>query len=138
MATIAVKPFVLKDVLFTVDADNYEAHVSQVQFDPSSSVQTWQGLTPDASFTDVTTATWLAALAFAQDWETPDSLSIYLYEHEGEEVPVTFKPRSGVGPSFSVTLVISPGSIGGTVNSFATATVSLGCKGKPQLVPVTP
>lgn len=135
MATIAVNPFVLKDVLLTIAADNYEAHVSQVQFDPSSSLQTWQGLAPGATFTDASLATWVAVLAYAQDWETPNSLSQYLYNHEGESIDVTFKPRSGSGPSFSATLVITPGSIGGTVNSFATATVTLGCKGKPELVP---
>ena len=135
MATIAVKPFVLKDVVLTVDEDNYEAHCSQVQFDPSSSTQTWQGLTPEATFTDVSIATWQATLAYAQDWETADSLSIYLYEHEGEEIDVVFKPRSGSGPTFTATLIITPGAIGGTVNQFATATVTLGCQGKPVLVP---
>lgn len=134
MSTIAVKPFVLKDVLLSVATDNYEAHVSQVQFDPSSSIQVWQGLTPTSVHTDVTTATWQAVLAYAQDWETPNSLSRYLYDHEGQEVPVVFKPRSGSGPSFSATLVITPGSIGGTFNSFATGSVTLGVKGKPQIV----
>jgi len=135
---IAVKPFVLKDVLLTIEEDNYEAHVSQVQFDPSSSIQVWQGLTPTSTHTDATTATWQAILAYAQDWETADSLARYLYENEGKEIPVIFKPRSGVGPSFSVTIIITPGSIGGTVNSFATASVTLGCKGRPELVPATP
>lgn len=135
MATIEVKPFVLKDVLFTVASDNYEAHCSQVQFDPSSSSQTWQGLTPTATFTDTTIATWTCALTYAQDWETADSLAIYLHEHEGEEIEVTFKPRSGSGPSFTATLIVTPGTIGGTVNQFATATVTLPCQGKPALVP---
>lgn len=137
MAQIAVKPFVLKDVLFTVALDSYEAHLSQVQFDPSSSIQTWQGLTPTSIHTDATTATWQGVLAYAQDWETPNSFSRYLYDHEGEEIDVVFKPRSGSGPSFEVTIIITPGSIGGTVNSFATASVTVGCKGKPELVPAT-
>jgi len=135
MATIAVKPFVLKDVLLTVEDDNYEAHVSQVQFDPSSSVQTWQGLTPASVFTDATVATWTCTLAYAQDWETADSLSLYLHENEGESIDVVFKPRSGSGPSVEATLIVTPGAIGGTVNQFATATVTLGCQGKPTIVP---
>lgn len=138
MAKIAVNPFVLKDVLLTIDADSYEAHVSQVQFDPSSSIQTWKGLTPTSVHTDATTATWQGVLAYAQDWENPDSLSRFLYEHEGEEIDVVFKPRSGVGPSFAVTIIVTPGSIGGTVDAFATASVTVGCKGRPELVPVTP
>ena len=138
MAKIAVNPFVLKDVLLQVAADNYEAHVSQVQFDPSSSIQTWKGLTPTSVHTDATTATWQGTLAYAQDWETPNSLARYLYDHEGEEIDVVFRPRSGSGPSFSVTIIVTPGSIGGTVDAYATASVTVGCKGRPELVPVTP
>lgn len=135
MAKIAVKPFVLKDVLLTIAADNYEAHVSQVQFDPSSSIQTWQGLTPESSHTDATVATWVAQLTYAQDWETTNSLSRYLYENEGDEIAVVFRPRNGVGPSFAATLIVTPGAIGGTVNQFATASVTLACKAKPVLTP---
>lgn len=135
MATIGVAPFVLKDVILTIEDDSYQAHVSQVQFDPSASTQTWQGLTPTSVHTDSTIATWTCTLAYAQDWETVDALSRYLFDNEGLEKDVIFKPRSGSGPSFEATIIITPGAIGGTVNSFATATVTLGCKGKPTLVP---
>lgn len=135
MATIAVNPFILKDVLLTLDADNYEAHVSQVEFTPSSSPQTWQGLTPTATFTDVTTATWTCVLNYAQDWSNPDSLSYKLHAEEGAEWPVVFKPVSGSGPTVTATLIVTPGAIGGTVNSYATASVTLAVKGKPALVP---
>lgn len=134
MVAVTVKPFVLKDVLLKIDADNYEAHVSQVEFTPSASTQTWTGLAGN-TVTDVSTATWAATLAYAQDWETADSLSRYLYDHEGDEVAVEFTPRSGSGPKFTASLIITPGAIGGTVNGFATATVTLGMSGKPVLVP---
>lgn len=132
MAEITVNPFVLRDVLFTVDADSYQAHVSAVTFTPASSIVNWQGLTPDATFSFPTATTWTADLEYAQDWSTADSLSRYLFEHEGDEVDVTFEPVAG-GPSITATLVIVPGAIGGTVNQVATATVSLGVKGKPVL-----
>ena len=135
MATIAVSPFVLKDVLLTVELDNYEAHVSQVEFTPTAATQTWQGLTPTASYTDVSAATWTCTLTYAQDWETANSLAIYLFNNEGQSVDVTFKPKSGSGPSFDATLIVTPGVIGGTVNQFAVATVTLGVSGKPALVP---
>jgi hypothetical protein len=133
---IAVSPFVLRDCTLKIGADNYEAHVSQVQFNPSSSTQTWKGLTPTAVFTDVTTATWTCTLAYAQDWTTPDSLSLYLHEHEGDEVEVVFVPRKGSGqPSIEAALLITPGAIGGTVDAFATASVTVGVNGKPEIVP---
>lgn len=134
MADIAVQPFVLKDCTLTVAADNYEAHVSQVQFDPTSQTQTWQGLTPDALFNDVGVSTWVVTLAYAQDWVTPAALSRYLHEHEGETVSMTFAPKAG-GPSFTADVTIIPGSIGGTVNQYATATVSAPCT-KPVLAPL--
>ncbi len=135
MAAINVAPFVLKDVLLTVGTDSYEAHVSQVEFTPSASTQTWQGLTPASVHTDMSTATWTCTLAYAQDWETANSLSRYLYDNEGQTKSVVFRPKSGTGPSFEADIIITPGAIGGTVNSFATATVTLGVKGKPDLVP---
>lgn len=136
MAIIAVQPFVLKDMTLVIDADNYEAHVSQVEFTPSASTQTWQGGTPTASFTDTATATWTCVIAYAQDWSDEDSLSYKLHADEGDSWAVTFKPRVGSGqPSVTATLVVTPGAIGGTVGGWATATVTLGVSGKPVLVP---
>lgn len=136
MAAIAVSPFVLKDVTLQIELDNYEAHVSQVQFDPSSSAVNWKGLTPSSVFSDVSTATWTCTLAYAQDWVTPDSLALYLHEHEGETIDVIFKPRIGTGqPSITAVLIVTPGAIGGTVDQVAVATVTLGVQGKPAIVP---
>lgn len=136
MTAIAVQPFVLKDCTLKVGTDNYEAHVSQVQFSPSSSQVNWKGLTPSSVFSDVTTATWTCSLAYAQDWTTANSLSLYLHNHEGETVDVVFQPKAGTGqPSVEATLLITPGAIGGTVDQVATATVTLGVQGKPEIVP---
>jgi hypothetical protein len=135
MASIAVNPFILKDSIFQVEADNYEAHVSQVEFAPTAPTATFKGLTPAAVFNLVGLASWVCNLAFAQDWATPNSLSRYLYEHEGEEIDVTFEPVTG-GPAVTATLFVTPGSIGGTVDGVATSTVALPCKGKPVLAPL--
>jgi hypothetical protein len=132
MASIAVNPFILRDVLLTFGTDSYEKHVSSVEFVPAGSVVTWKGLTPASVFSFGANATWTCNLSFAQDWATANSLSRYLFENEGEELAVTFEPVAG-GPSVSATLIITPGSIGGAVDSVAVATVSLGVKGKPTL-----
>lgn len=135
MAEIAVQPFILRDCLFQVEADNYEAHVSQVEFAPSSSVVRFKGLTPTSNFAFGTAAEWVANLAYAQDWATPESLSEYLHEHEGESIDVTFQPLNG-GRSVTATLVVAPGAIGGAVDSVAVASVSLGST-KPELSAVS-
>lgn len=135
MATIAVNPFQMTNCLFTVVADNYEAHVSSVSFTPSSSVARFKGLTPDAVFTFAGSPDWMCDITFAQDWSTADSLSRYLFEHIGEDVAVTFEPVKG-GTAITATIIIQPGAIGGAVDAVATATVSLGVKGKPVLEPI--
>lgn len=136
MATIDVKPIVLRNALLNVATDDYAKHVSAVTLTPSSSTSTWQGLTRDASFSFPGSTTWTCDLEYAQDWETPDSLSMYLYMHEGETVDVLFEPDAG-GLGWQVELTIAPGAIGGAVNAVATARVSLGVSGRPVPVPAS-
>jgi hypothetical protein len=134
VTSVPVAPFVLKDATFLVAVDNYEAHCSQVQFDPSVQTLTWQGLTPAASFSDTSSPSWAATIAYAQDWTTPNSLSQYLYDHQGETVAVTFTTGPGAG-SWGVNLIITPGAVGGQVNAYAVATVTLGISGQPVFTP---
>lgn len=132
MAFVPVKPFVLRDVLLKisttaevpVEIGDFEAHCSKVQFDPNAPVVTWRGLTPASQFVGVGTATWVATLALAQDWESDVSLAKYLHEHEGETIDVTFEPIKG-GASFTARLTITPGSIGGDVDGVPTSSVAL-------------
>ena len=133
MTAPAVVPIVLKDVTLKVGADNYEAHVSSVEFVPTSGTVPWKGLTPSSVFNFATKATWQCNLAFAQDWETPNSLSAYLFDNEGEIVVADFYPEAG-GTGFRATLNIVPGSIGGAVDSVAVATVTLGVQGRPARI----
>lgn len=134
MAAITAAPLVLKSVTLTIGTDEYGASgVSSVAFTPSASAINWQGFN-GITVRDVNDATWTVGLTFAQDWETANSLSQYLYTNEGETVAMTFEPKSASGPSFTSNVVITPGAIGGAVNSVGTATVTLGCS-KPVLVP---
>lgn len=133
MANIGIKPFILKDSVLKVDADNYETNVNSVQFDPASSIVRWKGMTPTAVFTESTTADWTCALGLAQDWETTNSLSAYLLANEGKTVVADFYPVKG-GSGFRASIVISPSSIGGAVDSIGQATVTLAVKGKPARI----
>lgn len=133
MAQIAVAPLVLKDVILEIGTDDYRKHVDQVTFTPSASSVTWTGLGAN-THTDVSTATWVLTLNYVQDWDTANSLSRYLFDNEGETVEVSFSPKSGSGPAFTANVVITPGAIGGSVNAYATTSVTLGSD-KPVLVP---
>lgn len=133
MAAIAQNLLVLKNVSIDIDGNEYGgAGVSSVAFTPSSSAITYVGFN-GVNLTDVTTATWQVAITFSQDWETANSLSRLLFENEGETVEMTFEPKAG-GPAFTADVVLTPGAIGGGVNTVGEATVTLGCS-KPVYVP---
>lgn len=148
MAAIPVKPFVLKDcklTLSTVDAagnplaavGDYEGHVSGVRFNPNVQRQTWQGLTPSASYTDQSRATWDGVLAYAQDFSAATALARYLHEHEGEKLHALFEPING-GTGVEAVIILAPGTIGGDVNTFATSSVTVGVDGRPEFVDPVP
>jgi hypothetical protein len=133
MATIAHSPFVLRDVDLLIGSDDYKLHTSQVEFTPATSPVTWTGL-GNNSFSATPTATWTVTMALAQDWTTENSLSRFLLENEGDEVEIEFAPQSG-GPSFTSTVTITPGGIGGTAGAVAVSSVTMSCS-KPVYVPV--
>lgn len=136
MATLDVQPLVLKDVELTLGSgtpDDFRKHVSGVTYTPSTPTQTWTGLGRN-THTDVGAPTWTLGLDYVQDWSSEDSLSRYLFEHQGETVEATFRPISGEGPAFKSNVTITPGAIGGQVNAYATTSVQLGTDA-PVLVP---
>lgn len=131
MTKLTVQPFTMKDVLFTVGVDDYARHVSEVTFTPTTKTDevTWVGLSPDATFQDSSTpeTTWVASVAYAQDWETANSFSRYLLDNAGQVKPVVFQPKSGEGTSFASDLTIVPGPVGGKVKTVAEGSVSMSC-----------
>lgn len=126
MAAISVVPIILNDVVIKNTSNEWQAHVSQVTFTPTSSVVRWKGMTPASNHVFGTLAEWTVALDFAQDWETADSLSMYLLEHETERETWTFEPKAD-GASFASNVVLTPGGIGGQVDSVATSSATLAC-----------
>lgn len=133
MAAISITPLFMKDVTLTIGTDSYEKHVSGVTLTPSTNTATWKGLSPTATFTDASQATWMLDLTYAQDWDTADSLSKYLFENQGETKTIVFKPKSANTPAVTVSAIIIPGSIGGQIDSYAESTVSLPVQGQPTL-----
>lgn len=133
MASIAVTPLFLKDVTLTVGTDSYEKHVSSVTLTPTNATASWKGLNSAATFTDAGTPTWTLDLSYAQDWDTLNSLSKYLFSNQGATKTITFKPKAANTPTFTVSVIILAGAVGGTVDSYGEATVSLPVQGQPTL-----
>lgn len=136
MATIAVAPIILNDCTVVIGTDNYEASLSQVQFDPASNVVRWKGMTPTSKFAFNTSAEWSCTVTFAQDIVTANSLSLYLLANEGKAVTAKFKPKkpaTGTAPTITATILITPGSFGGQVDTVPVATVTFGVTGAPSI-----
>lgn len=147
MAQIAVQPLVLRKTKVNikttaqspVDVGDFEKALSQVLLTPSSGSVTFKGLDPDAFFNFPTGTTWTCTLAYAQDWSSATSLSRYLFDNDGAIVTLTFLPDNGkavsaTNPAFRVTVTLQAGAVGGTVDTVATATVTLQVQGKPTIV----
>lgn len=138
---VAVQPLFMKDALLRVGGESsgfdFEAAVSSATFTPSTSKQSWKGLAPESTHTAGAAPTWVCDLGYVQDWETADSLSNYLFAHQGESVPCKFEPKKGGKPIYA-TIVIESGAIGGQVDSFAATTVQLGVSGAPSFTAPTP
>jgi hypothetical protein len=132
MTSVTAVPLVLTNYTIQIGTDSYEKAVKGVTFTPGSPI-TFQGGTPTSKYSHSTD--WACKVDYVQDWTTAGSLSRYLHEHEGESVEATFVPTADddESPSFTATLAILPGVIGGQVNQFSEASVSLTCS-KPELV----
>lgn len=135
MATIALEPIILTDVILVVGTDNYEAHVSKVQFNPTTPLVKWKGLTPTSQYSFPGTSDWTLTLEYAQDWKTANALSQYLLANAGQSKSVTFKPKkpTTTGPTWTATVIMAPGPIGGAVDTVPTGAVTLGVVGVPVL-----
>lgn len=136
MANVAVKPFALNNSTLKVDADNHESAASQVEFQPQGGIITWKGMTPTSAFSAPQQVTWQVVIAYAQDWATTGSLSNYLMNNIGKTVIMAFTPVAG-GTTWYARVIIQPGSIGGSVDSVGTASVTLGVVGQPTTTAIT-
>lgn len=123
-------PYSLKNASFSVAQDDFTAAISQVQFDPSTSSSTWRGIGGNV-VRDTNAAEWTATIGYAQDLAA-GGFARWLHDHEGETVTATFEPVDD-GPTVTATLVISPGTIGGTADgNTVTASVQLAVVGRPE------
>ncbi len=130
MARIAAAPVMFK-AKFSVGTDEYTAHLSQVEFQPTQ---------PTGSFTDISGETtnfggkssWQLALAGTQDWATANSLSLFLNENDGEDATVTLEVPGG---EWEATVVCAAVNVGGSFGNPAAFQKTLQVKGTPEFTP---
>lgn len=137
----AVQPFIYKQfaLLFPGAAEgdtvDYAPACNSVVLTPSSSTQTWKGGTPDAVFTDTTSPTRTLDVTIGTDWVDVESFANYLEDHAGETIEgVAFTPRPGA-PTWTVTVIVPPVPVGGSIDDWATAQLSFPVIGAPVKTP---
>ncbi len=124
MAVVALTtPYSLKNATLSIEADDYTAAVTQVEFTPSTATSTVRTI-DGVAHKDQSTSEWTCTIGFIQDLD-PSGLLRYLLDNDGETKSVVFTPTTA-GPSISADLVVSPGAIGGTAGAdLAVASVTL-------------
>lgn len=112
MAKIAAKPVRFKAPV-NIGEDEYTAHLNQAEFQPTAPTSSWTDL--DGKVTQFGgESSWVLALAGAQDWETVNSLSQFLLEHDGEQITVSIDLPGGKTATGTVTAAAV--TIGGQIN----------------------
>lgn len=125
-AVALAAPFAMNDATLKIDADSFEAAVTSVKFTPAPAIATIPTINGDS--TPVAGASqWTLAVGYAQDHKTPSSLARYLHDNEGLSKTVTFEPQGAVtgDPTFTATVTIVAGEIGGDANSPARSSVNM-------------
>lgn len=121
---------------FTVAADDYSAAIDGVTFTPTTQSSTWRGISGNVRRGQAPSE-WSLTLGHAQDL-APEGLTRYLLDNDGQSKVVTFTPVED-GPSITATVIIAPGTIGGTAGpDTATGTATMAVDGKPAFTDPTP
>lgn len=131
VTVVPVDPVYLDNANLIADDLDYAAAASKIECVPSVRSTTFQGMKRTATFTDASVESWALNIDFAQDFDTAESFSNLLFDHQGEVVTFEFAPKDG-GQAWLVDVRLVPGGIGGTGRSHATSTVSLGALGEPR------
>lgn len=145
MATIPLaSPFAMNDAVLEIGLghgattlDDYTEAVSQAELTPTTSTGTWTGIGGN-TLTFQPPSTWAMTAAGAQD-NTPEGLSRFLFDHDGEDATVRLTPKSTQESAWEVDVTLSATAIGGTAgNTPAVWTATFGVQGKPRPIDPTP
>ena len=73
-------------------------------------------------------------VSYLQDWTaTPEGISMFLFNHDGELVDFELTPTANASPKAVGKCYVSPGDFGGTAGEIAVGSVSLGMDGPPTI-----
>jgi len=128
----------IKNAVVTIDGITASDEVQNVTATPTVTTVSFDAISGNSQ-SSATLGAWNLAMTYGQDWENPDSVAHLLHENFGKEAVLTFQPTGSAGGTWTATVTLVPGAIGGAAG-VATATVTLPCKAKPEwsAAPVVP
>jgi hypothetical protein len=133
MTQIAADPQAHKNLRVKIGANNFELHVSNVNFTrtPPKPVS-WQGGTPAAVYTDSTPSVdHLCNITVVHDYQNEDSAYNFLRGHEGEQAEIQYKPDADGAYTETSTITLVGPNPGGAYGAFGESTVA--CPSTPPV-----
>lgn len=134
------KPTVIRNIDLILGAEesgpNFKCQLRSVKLTPATNTIRTKTACPDGQYSATDTAEWTMELGYlvGEDNGTApvvEALADFLLTNAGDELPFTFRPVSGVGTTWTGTVVIVPGAFGGTVGEFSEESVQLPLIGQP-------
>jgi hypothetical protein len=92
--------------------------------------------TTDSSTEERVTFSYAVVVTVQQDSLEDTELTVYTWDHEGEEQPISITPRVGSGKKVTGTVKVVPLDIGGDAKKKNTSDVTWRFTEKPAIVPV--
>lgn len=136
------QPIVIKnaDLFLGTEADgtDYAIELTSIALTPDVSPERIKTCKPEGRFSSVDDPEWNLDLGYVYGkYGTGDagkvSLADYLLAHVGEQIPFTFRPKTGEG-GYTGVCTLLPGAIGGDQGAFSTQSISLPVEGQPEPV----
>ena len=115
----------------TVGTDGYKAAVTSAELVPTTPTEVIRDI--GGGITVVSgPPEWALGLNFMQDLKTTNSFSQYLITNQGTKKTIVYTPLA-TGKTFTVTVLIIAGAVGGPANAIAKSSVKLLVDGQPTI-----
>ena len=114
-----------------IGTDGYKAAIESAVLTPTTPTEVFRDIGGGIS-TVAGLPEWDLTLSFAQDLKTTNSLTQYLITNQGAKKTIVYTPLA-TGKSFTVTVLIIAGAVGGPANAIAKSSVKLLVDGQPTI-----
>ena len=114
-----------------IGTDGYKAAIESAVLTPTTPTEVFRDIGGGIS-TVAGPPEWDLTLSFAQDLKTTNSLTQYLITNQGAKKTIVYTPLA-TGKSFTVTVLIIAGAVGGPANAIAKSSVKLLVDGQPTI-----